>query len=358
MEGLRGLAVILVFFVHYATITAPFIAQSFSQGIATGLHDVGNSGVDLFFVLSGYLIYGTLIRKPQPFVKFMLRRIQRLYPTFGIVLAIYVALSLALPSESKIPHDIEGAVLYFLSNILLLPGIFDIRPIITVAWSLSYEMFFYLSVPLFIGLLNLRSWTPKARTAFFLALVVAGQALSLPHTRMLMFACGMVLYEVLPFVISRLRRHSWLDYAAMAAMSVLVAVLLRDDAPTAVTLTAMFCAMLLLCLAAFSHNGPVSRALVFAPLRWLGNISYSYYLMHGLVLKAVFFLLAHIHAPRGSDGWMFWLLLPPVFAATLAGSLLLFLLVERPFSILPAMKVRRDGVRTPAVGSPVPAAAD
>ena len=65
MEGLRGLAVFLVFLVHYVTLAKPWLAPaSFSTRVADGLHNIGNTGVDLFFVLSGYLIYGSLIRKP------------------------------------------------------------------------------------------------------------------------------------------------------------------------------------------------------------------------------------------------------------------------------------------------------
>ena len=56
MEGLRGFAVFLVFLVHYATLISPWIAQpSALFNVATALHTIGNAGVDLFFVLSGYL---------------------------------------------------------------------------------------------------------------------------------------------------------------------------------------------------------------------------------------------------------------------------------------------------------------
>ena len=57
MEGLRGFAVFLVFLVHYSTLITPWIAEgSFIRLLAAGLHSIGNAGVDLFFMLRGYLI--------------------------------------------------------------------------------------------------------------------------------------------------------------------------------------------------------------------------------------------------------------------------------------------------------------
>ena len=110
MEGLRGLAIFLVFLVHYVTLMEPWIVtQSTLRSIATALHTIGNTGVDLFFVLSGYLIYGSLITRPQRFGRFMARRIERIYPTFAVVFVIYVGLSFLLPAQSKIPAGFSSA---------------------------------------------------------------------------------------------------------------------------------------------------------------------------------------------------------------------------------------------------------
>jgi peptidoglycan/LPS O-acetylase OafA/YrhL len=68
----------------------------------------------------------------------------------------------------------------------------------------------------------------------------------------------------------------------------------------------------------------------WAPLRWLGNMSYSYYLIHGLTLKFVF-LVVGIIVPKDFD--MAASMLLPAFAVTLVPSALLFLLVERPVSL-------------------------
>jgi exopolysaccharide production protein ExoZ len=168
MEGLRGFAVFLVFLVHYVTLVKPWIAtESSLLAFSSTLHTIGNTGVDLFFVLSGYLIYGSLISRPQNFVRFMSRRVERIYPAFIAVFIIYVLLSFNFPAENKIPIPAYEGMIYLVQNFLLLPGLFPIEPMITVAWSLSYEMFYYLAIPLVIVIFRLRDSSVILRVSFF-----------------------------------------------------------------------------------------------------------------------------------------------------------------------------------------------
>ena len=179
MEGLRGFAVFLVFIVHYTAMVRPWFAENSTLLVfADAMHVIGNSGVDLFFVLSGYLIYGSLISRPQRFFSYMSRRIKRIYPAFVAVFAIYVILSFVLPAQSRIPSPASAGMIYLTQNLLLLPGLFPIEPMITVAWSLSYEMFYYFAIPLVIALFRLRSRGTVWRVAFFVTL--AGGNFDLP----------------------------------------------------------------------------------------------------------------------------------------------------------------------------------
>ena len=114
------------------------------------VRSLGNVGVDLFFVLSGYLIYGSLINRDQSIVKYFRRRIERIYPTFSVVLSVYLLATFVSPEKGKIPMGFWEGIAYICENYLLLPGMFRIEPLITVAWSLSYEFFFYLAIPLMI----------------------------------------------------------------------------------------------------------------------------------------------------------------------------------------------------------------
>src|SRR5712692_6995367 len=173
MEGMRGLAVLLVFFVHFHALFGSYVdTHSWVYTVSRFLGVVGHTGVDLFFVVSGYLIYGMLIRRPVGYLKFMRRRVQRIFPTFITAFHVYLGLSIVFPQENKIHGTFFEATSYMLANFFLLPGIFCINPIITVAWSLSYEFFFYLTIPLLVWILGMRSWRPVSRVMFFLAISV------------------------------------------------------------------------------------------------------------------------------------------------------------------------------------------
>jgi peptidoglycan/LPS O-acetylase OafA/YrhL len=96
--------------------------------------------------------------------------------------------------------------------------------------------------------------------------------------------------------------------------------------------TGFFC----LCLACFAADGYLAKIFRWTPLRWLGNISYSYYLIHGLVVNIFFTLLPKLFPPTGADVVVFWLAFGLAFPATVLVSTLLFLWVERPFSLGPS----------------------
>lgn len=339
MEGLRGFAVFLVFLVHFVTLVNPWISGSSDFLLFTkSLHTIGNTGVDLFFVLSGYLIYGSLLSRRQKFLRFMSRRVERIYPAFIAVFAIYLVLSFAFPAESKIPSPTTNGLIYVVQNFLLLPGLFPIDPMITVAWSLSYEMFYYLAIPLAILLFKLRDRSSIWRTTFFLSvafLTIIYCALYGGHVRLIMFISGIVLYEAIK---SRHVASPPSSFGLIALIFGLLSTLIPIDGSVGFALKAsiLFVAFPTLCWACFCN--PLSwlpRTFSWTPLRWLGNMSYSYYLLHGLALKAGFMFFSLI-VPAASYGtWLFWALLPPMFVLTLIPSSALFLLVERPFSLTP-----------------------
>lgn len=339
MEGLRGFAVFLVFLVHYVTLVSPWLSDDAAVHVlARSLHTIGNTGVDLFFVLSGYLIYGSLISRHQPFARFMSRRIQRIYPAFLVVFLTYVFLSFAFPSESKLPPGVAAGLIYLATNLLLLPGLFPIEPMITVAWSLSYEMFYYLTIPLIITIFRLRDRSATWRVLFFMAAAGALSAWSLAyggHIRLIMFLAGVMLYEALDSRSAPMPSSLW-GLAALVIGLLATLVPVPGSAGAVLKMNILFIAFFVLCLTCFRNpEGWLPRAFSWTPLRWLGNMSYSYYLLHGLTLKASFLVLYRVLPSDHLGSWFFWAMLPPLFALTLLPSAVLFLLVERPLSLAP-----------------------
>ena len=338
MEGIRGIAVALVFFVHYGSLIEPWLRESSAAAtLARILEDVGNIGVDLFFVLSGFLIYGMLISKPTSFRTYFLKRIRRIYPTFLVVMGLYLVLSFVFPAESKLPHESAAAFWLILENLLLLPGLFDVPAIITVAWSLSYEMACYLAIPLMITLLQLRQWPRVLRMGLFLGISALGFYYFSGHSghmRVLMFLSGILLFETLDG--GYLRRLPPIGVPALVCAVAVVVLLSEWHADLWLRYLALYLLFFVFCLEVFVSTG-MSAWLFSRPfVRWLGNMSYSYYLIHGLALKFLFLVLIWVHPARHADSDLFWWMLLPAFLLTLIPAAALYLLVERPVSLVPA----------------------
>ena len=333
MEGLRGIAVFLVFWVHYSSLVSPWLSGS-SVGVSNFIHSFGHLGVDLFFVLSGYLIYGSIVDKSTfSITKYGKRRIQRIYPTFLIVFVVYILLSFVFPSESKLPQGAIDKTIYIGQNLLLLPGIFDIDPVITVAWSLSYEVFYYLFIPLVVFLLKLKSWKVENRIWFWvlfsLISLIAYSLLGGP-IRLLMFISGILLFEIYSKKKYTLRKGG-----TRFLLIALIIFGLRSvfDFSYVLSMLSIFILFLLLCLCAFNQQSNAYKWLTYSLLRWLGNMSYSYYLIHGLTLKFCFLVLGATLPDGFNSVSMFYWLWAPLFFLTLIVSLILFLLIERPLSL-------------------------
>lgn len=368
MEGLRGFAVLLVFLTHYATAVEPFLGPGTPwAAVAVALRAAGHTGVDLFFVLSGYLIYRTLIARPPVLSSYLARRVERIYPAFLVSLAVYCALATVFPPEDgRFPAPWGALGLYVVQNLLLLPGLFPIQPIMTVAWSLSFEAFYYLAVPLAIAALSLRRWSVDARCAL-MAAVAAGLALWCwfygGPIRLVMFLAGIVMHE---FVDRRGGRVGAGAAVAGTVLALAAAAGLNAYETSGVWKVrpfqgAEFVQVGLLCAGYFllcAHciggaRSRVVRLFEWTPLRWLGNMSYSYYLLHALGIKAWLLVLTKAVPGFAPGPWALVAWLPVVFALSLLAPVVLFLLVERPFSL--ARPAGRRGA-IPA-RAPVPPAA-
>ncbi len=375
MDGIRGLAVLLVFFAHYTTLFGDYVGdEPGTRAVCGFLGTVGHAGVDLFFGLSGYLIYGILISKPVGYFRFLWRRAKRIYPTFLCVLAAYVALSLALPGENKIPAGVGAGAWYLLANVALLPGMLPIPALITVAWSLSYEFFFYLTIPVIIHVTGMRRWRGRHRALFFgvLTLLYVGLCClydgPAKYARVGVFLAGILVYEALQWQWLRARLARAGDSPAVLAVLLSLALVYCVHAfarrltflPRLDTVSeayhALICAVgcSILFVYAFGREGPLARVMMWAPLRWLGNMSYSYYLIHGLTLKAVALALGRLLPPSHAGTAFFWAILPFAFGATWLTATALYALVEKPFSLsaarpqTSARAEQRSGAAEPA----------
>ena len=297
------------------------LSPGYTDTIATMARNCGNLGIELFFVLSGYLIYGGLIRRAPPFRRFLARRMQRIYPAFLVVFATALALTISIPIPNRIPADPSMAVLFVAANLALLPGIFPIGRIVDVAWTLSYEAVFYVACPLLARAAR-RATVLPILAALFILLSCAG----IPNfpIRMLPFFAGMLLAQ-------GIGRDCpvWVMWATLLPA---IAVSAENIFPPLLQEILYSAAGLALCAVCVRGAGATAAGMRWTPLRWLGNMSYSYYLTHGFVVRLFMLLLARCF-PGGMPDWAFWTILPVLFGVTLPGAALLFAQVERRWSI-------------------------
>ncbi|MBD2193879.1 MULTISPECIES: acyltransferase family protein [Calothrix] len=146
LQILRGIAALLVILIHGTGV----VETAFNENYLDQYFYMGNCGVDIFFVLSGFIIFYSnynLIGDPSKFVSFIRKRIIRIYPIYWIV-----TLSI-LPAYAIIPSFGQGDELNFnviLTSLFLIPNYRS--PILVSGWTLIHEMLFYLIFGLIIVL--------------------------------------------------------------------------------------------------------------------------------------------------------------------------------------------------------------
>ncbi len=297
IEGMRGIAVLLVVFFH-ASI------RGFSGGFV---------GVDVFFVLSGFLITGLLIREIEStgtisLSNFYARRARRLLPAAGLVLAVTMVASIILLPPLLIPNiaaDVAAAALY-VSNMRFAFQATDYfaaasspSPILHF-WSLGVEEQFYVFWPAIVLLIARGAKKPTRRIGIAvvtLALASFASAVvlltvsrpwaffSLP-TRAWELALGGIL-AVAGKNLGRMNKHfaSFLTWLGLALV-VLSGVLLNEKAafPGVPALAPTIGVALVIIGGSRKSLSAPSRILGTALPRFFGRISYSLYLWHWPIL--------------------------------------------------------------------------
>ena len=213
LDGLRGLAITLVLWhnVSAGQYTGGAIARLINL-----LSNTGWVGVQLFFVLSGFLITGILLDEkgaPLQLRDFYVRRVLRIFPVYYVALAvvfIVLPLMLATPSWLTLPPDLSQAWYWFYLNNWSSPFLGDV-PALGHFWSLAVEEQFYLLWPVCVIFL-------RRRTVLTICLMLF---ISAPLIRLLLTAANSELASSASYKFTVVR---W-DALAVGA---LVALVVRD----------------------------------------------------------------------------------------------------------------------------------
>jgi peptidoglycan/LPS O-acetylase OafA/YrhL len=289
LDGLRGIAILSVVLYH--------CEQRLTHPALHAVVQWGWAGVNLFFVLSGFLITGIILDSrddPHFFRNFYARRSLRIWPVYVLLLLLVYTLVPAYASGYRWAWmQTIGApwpyLLLFVQNlfVLALPG--TIGP----TWSLAIEEQFYVV------------WAPFARfirnRELIIALMIAIAASpflrawnhgAFTPTHTLIHLDGLAFGSLIAV---SLRTLAWsaatfrkIAIAAIVLASPLLVYLLYGGSPFSDSLLAMvFAGMLLLALTTSDKRTLYSRALASRPLRFYGRISYGLYMIHILVFALI-----------------------------------------------------------------------
>jgi peptidoglycan/LPS O-acetylase OafA/YrhL len=347
LDAIRGLAVLLVL-LHNTDIYPSFHLQWISTN--------GWMGVDLFFVLSGFLITGILLDSKQSesyFKNFYARRCLRIWPLYySALLFMFVIVPFLRPSEAHTIFEARSSPWWsyplFMQNFLV-PIPSSATGLLGVTWSLAVEEQFYLVWPMVV-----RFCSKAQLRNLAIAVICVSPALryylslhqvniySNTFCRLDGLMAGALLALALrskSFVPSKFVTPAWVAFLVAAPLAVVI------DLFHARWIDFSFVALAAVAfvyLALFSTQKWLQRILTNRILVYTGTISYGIYLLQKIPLDAVRAFHLDKHA---------YLALPIATAVTLAMATLSWNLLEKPFLRLKRLFVEPEPVDVEAMAA-------
>ena len=334
LDALRGLLATGVFFQHCVVYHAYLTTGDWHRPVSPFYAALGELSVVLFFMITGYLFWDRVLqgRQPplQPFYRARFRRIAPL----GLLAMTLVAVAVGIETGWALR---EPPLLLFRHLVQLFSlGVLPVSPINGssphpvnggITWTLGYEWLFYLALP---GLARI------ARSRWLVALLVGVVALSVVEPKalhLLSFAGGMgTAYLLQGGHLARIGRGPLALGATVGAAAVLTGV-------PAYTWPGLACALLV--FLAVARDGSEWPLLRLPGLRQLGVVSYSLYLLHGLVLWAGTRILVHLAPDQALEPLVYWCAMTGCGLAAVGLAAVTYRWVEYPFL--------RDPLRTATV---------
>lgn len=265
------------------------------------LAPLGEMGVDIFFVISGFIMFALTERRPITPGAFLIDRVTRIVPLYWI--ATFASLAIVLTG-----HTINGAAadpLLLITSLFFVPmhnAAGELYPMVPQGWSLNYEMFFYLLFALALLLPRERRLT--AMTALFLLLIGAGfvlhptSAAGIDYSSPLIveFLAGAWLGKLFGTTLDRKPLH-----ITVASALMLVALLSALGTIDPVARYGGYAVLIVAGALVAERRRLVPRVNL---LKLLGNASYAIYLFQEIAFEAVRFTFTRISIPAhlGVDG--------------------------------------------------------
>jgi peptidoglycan/LPS O-acetylase OafA/YrhL len=266
LDALRGLAAVGVVLYHYTIGYEIMFGQhsaALQPHMLIQLFHQGHFGVELFFIISGFVILMTLERS-ESLVSFGISRFARLYPPYVACSALTLGVIVFAQFN---PQHLRFADA--LAGLTMASSLFHRPEIDPSDWTLTYEVIFYILVGAFY-------FARKSRQIEMFCLV--GMAISLPFALNIyyayLFAAGMMIYR---FSSGKAVALTWVTFGAVLATPIL-----RTRATAAQHLLYVLMIFAFMALVWLAGKGKL-RQLERPVLLFLGDISYSLYLLHQII---------------------------------------------------------------------------
>lgn len=289
VQLLRALAAWLVVGHHVMQLFFNFEAHNALEDL---LVEKGGAGVDVFFVISGLVIFLATADKALTPWRFMLMRVARIAPAYWFYTVLLAGLAAAMPSMFA---DVELELGHILLSMFFIPAQnpagYGVYPLLDVGWTLNFEMLFYclFAVALLVPEAY-RLWV--VAVLLYLLCYVIGPVFDLADG---FYRNDIVLEFLMGVAIGMLYRRGlcrarpWL--ALLGIMAALAAIYYGADVPRALEWGLPSAVLVISCVALEPYLRG-SRC-----IKMLGDCSYSVYLLHVLVLCAGRWAIEH----RGVD---------------------------------------------------------
>jgi peptidoglycan/LPS O-acetylase OafA/YrhL len=303
IDGLRGFLAFAVF-VHHSAIWFVYLRTGKWEAPPSRLfHQFGESAVFLFFMITAFLFTSKVInsdKKPIEWTRLYVGRFMRLFPMYAAAVGVMVVMVFQMTGwhrHVEWPALIDQLIHWVGFTIRANPDINGLHAtgllIAGVTWSLPYEWWFYLSLPVLALLLRRKTPAPALILGVVTVLLVS-EGWRLDLTMLLPFAAGMV--------------SAWLvrskRFRTLASRRVMGLVVIAALAATVLVTQYVYAAfgvyLLFVAFALISAGNDVFGVLSSATSRTLGEVTYSMYLIHGLLLTVAF---VYVFGPHAAAQW-------------------------------------------------------
>jgi exopolysaccharide production protein ExoZ len=341
IQILRGIAATAVIFSHFQSS----LFKIFGPDVSTLTMHTGSAGVDLFFVISGFvMVYASerLFGQAGASRTFLLHRVVRIIPLYWLATTVYLVLALVVPRFGK--SYTSGLIV---ASYLFVPFAHEgyVQPVVGQGWTLNYEMFFY--VLFAVALFGTRRTAVAICALALCGYVAIGHLIGPLPLALRYWSSPIVLEFVLGTGLALLYREGVklpksvgvaLMAIGFAAIFVLSALVAGDDSYRMLTWGVP--SALVIAGATLSEFSPTSA--LWRPAVLVGDASYALYLFHFFPVRGVLYFARWL---RLDVVRFYWLLLALAVLCAIGVAIIVHYLFEKPATkFLRSYAASREGI--------------